>query len=292
MPFNDHFNAQPRWYRLFLPLSVALLAHTLIIAGIIHLLPSMNPESVEEIRFTLVKSGSDVSVKKSTPSTSARASVAEPTPATQTETPQAFEKFTIPPITTQSSSQETQRAQPDKQPDSRTQSDNASQSRATEKAAETKSSQRKPATSTNSTPSKQSISSNPSMEGERVPVQADTQAQSETPRISDSTSKDPYVAMLWEYISRELDRHPVAKLRNLDRVRVLRMELRLLQSGVTRRVDIIKSSGSPVLDAAARRSALGASPYPRPPNSAQHNGYRFQVELRFSPTRPENQVTE
>ena len=95
--------------------------------------------------------------------------------------------------------------------------------------------------------------------------------------------QDPYITLLWQYISDELDSRPVRSIHELNQMRTVRLELHLMENGALRQVDTIESSGKPTLDQAARQSALAASPYPRPPESAREKGFRFQVELRFTP---------
>jgi protein TonB len=273
---------------------VALLSHTLIVAGITQLLPSREP--VEKISFTLVKAGNDVSMGASSPSVSSPAS--SPETAIRSEKPADLEAFTIPPVTTTASPEKvdavpekvqtvTEKVQPVAPSDTSPKSGFPSAPNKT-KEAEAETSSQRATSSVSAQPSKPSVATIPSESGRLTPKPADKETAEKTLRRSESDVEDPYVALLRGKISEELYENPFANLRDLDRVHVLWMELRLLKSGVVRRVDIIESSGNRKVDAAARRGALGASPYPEPPESARGNGYRFQVELKFRPNRDDS----
>ncbi|MGP4843587.1 TonB family protein [Marinobacter sp. 1Y8] len=132
-----------------------------------------------------------------------------------------------------------------------------------------------------STPSQQAIAAQATRKGN--PDAPSTANQDDTASQATDRPTDPYIETLWRYISNEIHSRPVRSIKELRTVRTVRLELHLLESGVLRQVDITESSGKPSLDRAATRSALAASPYPEPPKSARDKGYRFQVELRFTP---------
>lgn len=256
-------NDQPSKYRLGLTLSLALLLHTLILAALTHLLPRQPEETPTTVHFALLQPG-DVVSARSEASTSSRAAApsAAPKPATA-EIPQ-------PEVVTRKGPQPKPTIQ---KPATTRQPDQSETNR---------SSQRQ---SSASTPSVQAIKSEESGTGAPIatpkPLDQNSQAQiTERP-----AERDPYVTLLWQHISAELDSRPVRSIHDLKRVRTVRLELFLMDNGTLRQVDTIESSGKPDLDRAARQSALAASPYPEPPESAREKGFRFQVELQFTPRR-------
>ncbi|MAA64740.1 MAG: hypothetical protein CL581_08195 [Alteromonadaceae bacterium] len=279
MSSNGYTNGQPKSYRLAVAFSLALLLHTLILAGIIGLLPRM-PEkpTTETVNFTLVRHGNAIESAASSPSKAA-----------PTYTPQQIDEILKPTGATPESSSVSvvTRQSPDKQPPPaprkptppRTnKSDTANRDNNTDaNHPPRQSTQPAPA----STPSKQAIAAQASRKGS-----PDAPATAEHDNSANQITKpasDPYIETLWRYISNEIHSRPVRSIRELKTVRTVRLELYLMESGVLRQVDIIESSGKPSLDRAATRSALAASPYPEPPESARDKGYRFQVELRFTP---------
>ncbi len=72
-------------------------------------------------------------------------------------------------------------------------------------------------------------------------------------------------------------------MQNLDQVRTVRLELTLMSNGTLEKVRVIDSSNNPTVDQAAKHATIMASPYPPPPETERNNGYRFQVELAFTP---------
>ncbi|WP_165856987.1 energy transducer TonB family protein [Marinobacter sp. JSM 1782161] len=142
-----------------------------------------------------------------------------------------------------------------------------------------------PARSAESPPSSTATASQAQAVGTPVEAPPTTTEDSPAQTHADPVAKDPYVALLWQRISTALSRRPVHSISELQQVRVVRLELQLMDNGTLIQLQTLESSGDPALDRAARQGALAASPYPVPPSSARDQDYRYQVELRFTPRR-------
>ncbi|WP_148861912.1 energy transducer TonB family protein [Marinobacter fonticola] len=283
MPLPRHQNGQPT-YRLVLTLSVAFLLHTLILAAILHNWALEPTPKSSTVRFTLLADRQEAS-KASAPSrSSAASSPAKNEPAHKTPDPYRADARPEAAPTREPAPAEQQRP-PTNQSESL-----SLEAGESHRSFSPRNSPRMDAASNPSSASSQS--SMPSPPG--APSQqnsAGSPVETPTPDIREDRAQlpeeeieqDPYVSLLWRHISDELDSRPVRSIRSLKQVRTVRLELHLLESGALRRVDTVESSGKATLDLAARQSALAASPYPEPPESARDRGFRFQVELRFSP---------
>ncbi|ROT97894.1 TonB family protein [Marinobacter sp. R17] len=275
MPLRGQSNAQPVSARLALTLSLALLLHTLILAAVVHWLRQQPDEPPAAIHFTLLAPG-DTPSKAS--QASAHSASAAQTASTSTEQPSKPPRETREPIVTRQG----------KQPRAETQPESTANRQPTHTVAPASTQQtqssthnaRASAASPASVASQESGASAP--ETARQPVTPDKHAQITQQKVE----QDPYVALLWQHISEELDHRPVRSIHELKRIRTVRLELVLMDNGTLRQVETIESSGKRELDRAAVQSALAASPYPEPPESARDQGFRFQVELRFSPRSP------
>lgn len=268
MPLPGHQNGQST-YRLVLTLSVAFLLHTLILAAVLHNWVIQPEPKASTVRFTLLANNEDDSAASSN-SNSASSQVSV---KTASESAPTLPEIPLDTRTAESEKRETSsRTQPEITQD---QTSNSAQSAATERRPQ------KPTPQSTSSP--KAVASEQYRSGSPVatptPVIDERRAQI-TEKVID---RDPYITLLWQYISEELDSRPVRSIHDLERARTVRLELHLMDNGALRRVDTIESSGKPTLDQAARQSALAASPYPRPPESAREQGFRFQVELRFTP---------
>lgn len=268
MPLPGHQNGQST-YRLVLTLSVAFLLHTLILAAVLHNWVIQPEPKASTLRFTLLANNEDDSAASSN-SNSASSQVSV---KTASESAPTLPEIPLDTRTAESEKRETSsRTQPEITQD---QTSNSAQSAASERRPQ------KPTPQSTSSP--KAVASEQHRSGSPVatptPVIDERRAQI-TEKVID---RDPYITLLWQYISEELDSRPVRSIHDLERARTVRLELHLMDNGALRRVDTIESSGKPTLDQAARQSALAASPYPRPPESAREQGFRFQVELRFTP---------
>lgn len=275
MPLRGQSNAQPVSVRLALTLSLALLLHTLILAAVVHWLRQQPDKPPAAIHFTLLDSGD-------TPSTASQASTpsasAAPSASTSTDQPPKPPREAKDPIVTRQG----------KQPRAETQPESTANRQPTHTVAPASTQQTQSSThnARASAASPASVASQESGAGApetaRQPVTPDKHTQMTQRRAE----QDPYVALLWQHISEELDHRPVRSIHELKRIRTVRLELVLMDNGTLRQVETIESSGKRELDRAAVQSALAASPYPEPPESARDQGFRFQVELRFSPRSP------
>lgn len=90
-----------------------------------------------------------------------------------------------------------------------------------------------------------------------------------------------YERVLWEHIAQRIRFAPF--MRDLHQIRTVRLQLNLMANGTLEAVRVIQSSGDNIVDTAAEHATLMASPYPPPPADRAENGYRFQVELQFTP---------
>lgn len=279
MSFNGYTNGQPKSYRLAVAFSFALLLHTLILAGIIGVLPLM-PEkpTTETVSFTLVRHGNSTESAASSPSKAAPAFTPQQIDDILKPSNAASESI-APSVVTKHSPDKQPLPAPGKEASTAADSSDTADSDDNTDLTQTSNQQSRPAPA--SAPSQQAIAASAARKGSPdAPATADQDKN--ISQIADRRS-DPYIETLWQYISKEIHSRPVRSIRELRSVRTVRLQLHLMESGVLRQVDVIESSGKPSLDRAATRSALAASPYPEPPKSARDTGYRFQVELRFTP---------
>ena len=95
--------------------------------------------------------------------------------------------------------------------------------------------------------------------------------------------KDKYVfiwgEMIKEKILRNLNYPIIAKKNNLDGVVFLR--LKVAKSGNLISLDIFKSSGSEILDKAAKKAATDANKFPVAPKEIKGNNFVFRLPVRF-----------
>ncbi|TBW57833.1 energy transducer TonB [Marinobacter halodurans] len=271
MPLRSQPNAQPVSVRLALTLSLALLLHTLILAVVVHWLRKQPDPPPATLHFTLLDPG-DTPSQTSNPS----ASAASESTSSPGNPPESFRE-TLEPVVTRR----------DDQPraETRTKPATATHQEPTARSPSPTSTQAN--LSQPSTPSPNSVASRNGGASTSREIPEPVTPDDRTTQIPRQPSEqDPYVALLWQHISEELDHRPVRSIHELKRVRTVRLELHLMDNGTLRQVDTIESSGKRELDSAAVQSALAASPYPEPPESARERGFRFQVELRFSPRNP------
>ncbi|ARU55296.1 hypothetical protein OLMES_1214 [Oleiphilus messinensis] len=69
----------------------------------------------------------------------------------------------------------------------------------------------------------------------------------------------------------------------LQQPRSVIMSIQLLSNGALKNASIAIPSGDPDLDQAALRSALSASPYPRPPKTDAKKGFRYEIDVKYVP---------
>lgn len=278
VPMYEISRATP--YRIMLAVSIALLIHTL--AGLFlekYRIPSPRPQKT--IQFELVRSGDQPNASQATISARPRAESAsgnhqEPVLEKPRPQPQTVQK---PLVTTQSSLPE--RAAPTQ---SKTEKPVEHPNPASHRPAPA---QRPKTHASNSQSSKASTQSH-SAHKSKAGAHTLPSNQGKTSGITElNTHQDKplsaYERILWEHIAQRVRFAPF--MQDLRQVRTVRLQLDLMSNGALEAVRVIRSSGDPAVDAAARHATLLASPYPPPPASHADNGYRFQVELQFTPAQ-------
>ncbi|RMJ05498.1 hypothetical protein DOQ08_00168 [Marinobacter litoralis] len=104
-------------------------------------------------------------------------------------------------------------------------------------------------------------------------------------RIAKSpTEQDPYLVKLAVHLAEELEKMKVPAISQLDTTKEMTLELRILANGALTLARVKESTGIDTIDRAAYRAALSASPYPKPEGEKSD---RFDVKLMFTPKRPE-----
>jgi len=242
--------SMPAPYRLLLAVSLAILAHTLVLAG----LPSPLKEARElthRLVFTLT-----------TP-----AAVPTPENVASPEPPKPrHSEFEIPPAEpVVTSTESTSSAPPESQTVTATQPD--SPKRTTESTQTRATSFESPASV--ATPALTARAS------EAVETPEPVKQKTETP-----DERDPFVAKLSshlsEYLFRETIRVPVDS--EGSKTWIAEIELRLMGNGAVTGAKIVKSTDLKDVDAAIYRAALEASPYPAPESGI---GGRFTIKLKY-----------
>ena len=98
-----------------------------------------------------------------------------------------------------------------------------------------------------------------------------------------ATTKDKYVfiwgEMIKQKILKNLNYPKTAKKNNLDGVVFLR--LKVDESGNLISLDVLQSSGSEVLDKAAKKAATDANKFPIAPKEIRGNNFVFRLPVRF-----------
>ena len=115
-----------------------------------------------------------------------------------------------------------------------------------------------------------------------TPNQEDTET---IQRITKSPAEqDPYLIELAAHLAEELEKLKVPAMSQLNATKEMTLELRILANGALTRARVKESTGVDVIDRAAYRAALSASPYPLPTGEKSD---RFDVKLVFTPKRRE-----
>lgn len=92
---------------------------------------------------------------------------------------------------------------------------------------------------------------------------------------------DPYLIKLASHLAQQLEHQRIPAVSQLGSTVTMGIELRLMPNGALTRARVVSSSGVQVIDETVYRTALAASPYPKP----DHQGSdRFEVKLIFTPT--------
>ncbi|QBM17887.1 hypothetical protein MARI_20080 [Marinobacter sp. JH2] len=237
----------PASYRIGLALSLALMSHILLLAG----LPSPALETQDlshRLVFTLNAASSQPSIRSAPDSASqeplrhSEFSVEPQSPAVKAQPSQAPVAAKQPKHVSTPQRQETLQQAPGAQPGSA-----AAQS------------------ATKHTPKQESTET----------VQRITKSPAE---------QDPYLIKLAVHLAEELEELKVPAMSQLDTTKDMTLELRILANGALTRARVKDSTGIDVIDRAAYRAALSASPYPKPEGEKSDH---FDVKLLFTPKRRE-----
>ena len=255
-------------YRIILALSVALFLHTLIALALARYHWSV-PTPQQTVEFELVRSGSPTPP----PTAAALASTATPeSRATPEKKPEPSHRLSAAPqITTTADSRpipEAKKEAPRQQPKPQKAAPAASKA------------------TTNTAPSPSSTASKSTFSKDSPGQRTLNAAQHRNNGIAQLTTHEgkplsAYEKVLWAHIAERIRFAPF--MQNLDQVRTVRLELTLMSNGTLEKVRVIDSSNNPAVDQAAKHATIMASPYPPPPETERNNGYRFQVELAFTP---------
>lgn len=249
----------PAKHRILLAVSIALLLHTLV-AALIPYQQSTAPPPPLKLQVTLAPKGA-------TPSPASNASTASgpETPQPPTQQPVAEPPPTIPEVVTRLTETAGIAApNPEVAP--------APVPQALPEPP-------RPAESAISTAA--SEASSPTIAGTTAP-EPDLEAPTDTvTQLGEPAETSPYTAALARRISEYSSRYLKVET---DRPMAVELELQLLSNGALVAAVVSRSSGSEVLDRAAYRGALNASPYPEPPKE-NRGGNRYRVEIVFTPER-------
>lgn len=256
----------PANYRIGLAVSAALLVHTLLLSGFPS--PIQQPDDIRHsVRVELVS-----------PGTTAQPAL---TPSTSTQAPSNRNpKFEVAPTQTESvpptlepTTTEAERAITEATPAPPKEPPTAVTPTTPSRAAPNKPSQ-----------APESPASAATRAGEQAP-RPEAELTAEQTQVTESPSEqDPYLITLAVHLSQELQRIRVPAIRQLSERVTMDIELQLLENGALTRARILKSTGIKMIDDAAYRASLAASPYPEPPTDEESEN-RFEVELVFSPKR-------
>ncbi len=246
-------NRLPAKYRMFLALSVALLVHALIAAGLSQFAIPQTQRQNSSLNVILVRSGHDAGT--TSPASTASSPSTEPLPVTQPEV-----------IT--GKSQLTTRQGPDTAPEPA-----------------------RPETRPDPTPQQalpQAVAPEPDdRHGARSPIEgaADNAITQITPPTASHAPSysDTLILQIAKEAGRETLQIPKQTLR--QGLQPLQLELKLMPNGTLVRADVIKSTGIQAYDQSILRAALRASPFPEPPGDAGSSSLQFRITFYLEPGR-------
>lgn len=234
----------PATYRITLAVSVAFLAHTLLVATFPFELPEHNHNPVS-VRVQLTPQGSAPS---SANAPSQASSQVRATPFTIDDIPSPRRASNI---ATTSTPQPRAVSAPSPEPQPKEQS----------------------------IPSRNTPASAPSTAGDDSTRQDDAK-QELTLKSAAPSEESAYRSLLAQTIARK-SRIPKLDDFNQETILSVELELNLMSNGALVGARITESSGNEGLDQRVYRAALAASPYPEPPPSNTRQ-QRFRVEVRYT----------
>lgn len=236
--------SMPASYRLLLAVSLAILAHTLVLAGL--------PSPLKEARELTHRLVFTLTTPAAVPTPESVASPEPPKPR--------HSEFEIPPAEpVVTSTESTFSAPPESQTVTATQPDSPKRT--------TESTQTR-ATSFES-PASVATSALTARASEAIETPKPVKQKTETP-----DERDPFVAKLSSHLSEYLFRVPKTDAKTWS----VTIELSLMANGALTHAKIIKSTGFKDVDEAIYQAALAASPYPAPESGT---GGRFPVEFKY-----------
>ncbi|SFM11670.1 energy transducer TonB [Marinobacter zhejiangensis] len=238
----------PAPYRITVAIPLALLIHTLIFA-LIRFEPAVEDPEPEMIKITLSRTGSVATPATSTPTPNASEQVVEEVPQPTEAAPEILVSEESPQPTAQPEDSQPEPAQP--------------------------------ATRATTTPSVEQVATIEDKEGD----QGQTENTEQITQISEPAQQTSYIDLLAaRIVSYATPYFNDAYRAELTAVTAVEVELQLMNNGALIGASITQPSGDAVLDRAAYRGALGASPYPEPP-AGNKEGNRFRVTIKFAPER-------
>lgn len=239
----------PAPYRIAVAIPLALLIHTLIFA-LIRFEPAAEEPEPDMIKITLSRSGSVATPATSVPTPNV------PEQAVEEEVSQPTEA--TPEILVSEESPQPIAKPEDSQPEPA-----------------------QPATRATTTPSVEQVATIEDKEGD----QGQTDNTEQITQISEPAQQTSYIDLLAaRIVSYATPYFNDAYRAELTAVTAVEVELQLMNNGALIGASITQPSGDAVLDRAAYRGALGASPYPEPP-AGNKEGNRFRVTIKFAPER-------
>lgn len=262
MPDQSSTSALPAAYRLGLAVSLALLAHTLLLSGLPTPFVSQPDRHRESLSVELVTEGSRPSSPKASgqPSTDRKA-----TPIPPFELQPEITTVPSPEVVT---TNDTRRSPPPAKQPAPAPAEPVQQ----------------PDTSSSPSPATSSQTASPSRAGSQAPAESALEPEPMTRITRSPAEADPYLVKLATHLARELENMRVPAISQLPGPVAMEVELQLLGNGALTRARVVKSTGVANIDRAAYRAALAASPYPEPPGASPGEN-RFEVELLFTPKR-------
>ncbi|WP_372964796.1 TonB family protein [Marinobacter sp.] len=247
---QDRASSIPVSYRIALALSLALMAHIILLAGF--------PSPLQEARELSQRLAFKLSSPPAQPS-------AASAPASESQADPRNPEFNVEPWPPQVVTKTPQAPANPEQP-------RQTESRA-QKTPEIQQPRPEAAPRPTASDSEQSMPSEPTEHLATEKIQRITESPAE---------RDPYLVKLAVHLAEELEKLRVPAMSELQGTAAMTLELKILPNGALTRARVKESTGINNIDQAAYRAALSASPYPKPEGEETD---RFDVKLVFTPKR-------
>lgn len=252
-------NSLPAKYRIALALSTAFLIHTLLLSSVPSIVEPPPVQHRQQLNLELI------ATKNSHSTTPAYA------PHSGEKSTQRNPRFEVAPDPDDSQSMEPALS-----------TTHSEQKRANSKGQHTPETQKKTDQPQPTAPAR--ASSSPSTSANDTQFAEKDKSEKITRITQSPTEQDPYLVKLAMHLAAQLETLRIPAIRTLTDTSTMKLELHLLGNGALTRVRVITSTGVELIDNAAYRAALSASPYPEPPPD-QGDKSRFEVKLVFAPSR-------